>query len=197
MRILSVLFLFCAVLFPAPAAFGEFVCRQELWYSWLPDSQTQTAPVKSGASDARGASGAGGAAAPANGAASDAPLRVYWLAIDAAAADEAAAKERLAEARSREGVRALDVCRNEHENLTSCVTKKFAASAGVMGSLSFTARRAMETAVTLDCGAQQGKCQDLVAGEPQCIEKGKKEEPADDAGKKDDKKGKGKEKPKK
>jgi len=125
------------------------------------------------------------------GAAHDVPYKSY----DGKGADEAAAKQALALAISSAKLEAMTVCRRNYENLSGCVSTKFSTMAATLSSLTFSARKSLEEAITKDCTKQQGTCVESVASDPVCEAPKVEEEAKDegkDAGKKDaGKKGEG------
>lgn len=64
--------------------------------------------------------------------------------------------------------KALHLCRKQHENLSGCIAGKFAAMDSVMRRLDFSARKALEEAISKDCAAQQGECGEVQATEVAC-----------------------------
>ncbi len=93
---------------------------------------------------------------------------VYFGGVEGAGADEVVAKAKLTEESSVLKVKALDACRRDRENLTGCITAKFATSAQALQSLSFSARKALEEAISADCKKSQGSCLDATVSEPAC-----------------------------
>jgi hypothetical protein len=109
--------------------------------------------------------------------------KVMWGLFAAKGGDEAAAKSKLEALVNKERGKARERCLREHENLAGCISSKFSAKADIIRSLSFTGRKALETAIASDCQAAQGICGDAASSEPKCAEvktaeeaKGKAEE---------------------
>ncbi len=118
---------------------------------------------------------------------------IHWSLLEQAAVDEASARGKLSAFVVREKKRASEACRELHENLTGCISSKYGSAKDQMASMDFTLRKDLEGAIAADCKQQQGKCREISASEPKCVDKGK-EAAAADAGKKEEK---GKEKKKK
>jgi hypothetical protein len=100
-------------------------------------------------------------------------------------ADEASTREKLAIQILKDRAQADTKCRTEHENLTRCISGKFEAETRTLNALGFSARKALEEAITNDCSVAQGRCGDTIASEIKCVEQvvpgseaeaGKKEE---------------------
>jgi hypothetical protein len=79
--------------------------------------------------------------------------------------DEATAKRTLEEALATERVKALDQCRQDHENLADCVAGKFSSLAPTLQRLSFSQRKSIEDAVNSDCHSRQGRCDEVKCAE--------------------------------
>ena len=121
---------------------------------------------------------------------------IFWATVDKAGPDETAAKGALAKYMAIEQHRAGEACRDIHENLSGCIAAKYAGVKAQLQSMDFGARKNLQEAIDADCKLQQGKCKEVVAGEPKCAEIVKKVVEAvagADAAKKDEK-GKGKKK---
>jgi hypothetical protein len=98
------------------------------------------------------------------------PSVVVFGSIEQTGSDEAATKLKLVEIASREIPKALAHCKKQHENEAGCLASKFSASSQSTSSLSFSARKAVESAIVNDCQAQQGPCVSAAHSEPQCKE---------------------------
>ena len=120
---------------------------------------------------------------------------VVWIEVAARGETEEAAKAQLAATAASETPRARDACARDHESLASCIAAKFSAQSSLMASLSFSARKALEEAISSDCKGSQGECGTAVLSEARCIENKPASVPA--AGGKGEEKGKAAEEPKK
>jgi hypothetical protein len=95
---------------------------------------------------------------------------VFWARIERKGVDEATAKRTLEEALATERVKALDQCRQDHENLADCVAGKFSSLAPTLQRLSFSQRKSIEDAVNSDCHSRQGRCGTVKVDEVKCAE---------------------------
>ena len=99
----------------------------------------------------------------------DEELKVHRSRIAASGEDEATAKSNLAAVAVDEKAAALKFCRGEHENFSGCLGAKLSAAVATMQALDFSARKALEEAITADCKALSGACTDAYASEPACV----------------------------
>jgi len=130
---------------------AEFTCRGEVSYKW----KTLTSKL----------------AADKDSPAKESEERVVAVgSIERRAPDETAAKGALVAPLERERSRALDLCRVEHENLSGCIANRFGASVGVLNTLGFSAKKALEEAITGDCRVAQGACTEVLVSEITCKE---------------------------
>jgi len=95
-------------------------------------------------------------------------IKVSLALVQADGPDETSAKARLEKLTLAELAKAREACRAQHENLSGCLASKTAASAGVLQSLAFASRKALEDAIGSDCKALTGTCKEAVASEPVC-----------------------------
>jgi hypothetical protein len=93
---------------------------------------------------------------------------VVWAVVLGRGDSEDAAKARVSALVEAELPRARQACAREHENLAGCISAKFAASSSLLPSLDFSARKALEEAITSDCKAAQGVCGEAAGAEPKC-----------------------------
>ncbi len=98
------------------------------------------------------------------------PSEVHWRSLSAVGKDEDLAKRALFEAQALEKNKALKACATEHENVAGCVSSKFSSNAHTYNALSFSARKALEDAITKDCAVSQGICLEAKASDPTCKE---------------------------
>lgn len=116
----------------------------------------------------------------------------YWSTIQAKGADEKAAKDALGGLLDRERGQALKGCRERHEDVSGCMAGKLSSLRPTMSVMGYSERKSLEAAVSADCTGRQGKCGEVVLGEPKCAElvSGVENKAADDKGGKKDDKGK-------
>ena len=115
-------------------------------------------------------------------------VEVPWGKVNAQGPDEAQAKTKLGESVLKQRQRAAEYCHRQHENLTGCVSVKYAANTSTLKSLDFSARKALEEAINSDCKSSQGVCAETTASEPTCAEViVATDKKADEAAGKDDK----------
>lgn len=95
---------------------------------------------------------------------------VFVNSVETKGVDEKAAKSLLSERVEKEKVKASEQCARDHENQAGCVASKFNALSSTIQALPFSSRKLLEDSIAADCKAQQGKCLESVAGEPQCSE---------------------------
>lgn len=119
------------------------------------------------------------------------PEQVRFEIVSAEAEQEDQAKQLLKQKLSDVQIRAMQHCRAKHQNLSGCIAEKFSGLHGMMGSLSFTARKTLEDAVTLDCKKNQGRCQEPVSGKISCSLVSKGDDQLDGQEKSEKKKEKG------
>jgi hypothetical protein len=101
---------------------------------------------------------------------SDGPEEVvFWGVMERSGENEEQVKRRLEEVVAKEKGKASASCRELHENLSGCVASRFSASSAVLAAMSFSARKALEEAISKDCHARQGSCGAVTAGEPTCL----------------------------
>ena len=98
------------------------------------------------------------------------PQSLFFTEVIGKAAGEEAAKAQVKELADKEKPRALGACTRKHENLSGCISAKFAAEASLLASLGFSARKALEEAVSADCKAVQGDCLEPVVSETVCVQ---------------------------
>lgn len=101
----------------------------------------------------------------------DTEQSVPYVSVQQAGPDEAAAKNALTEFLGTEREKARTACREAHQNLARCIASKFSATGAVMQTMTFSARKALEEAITKDCEREQGICGEVAASEPKCIER--------------------------
>lgn len=92
----------------------------------------------------------------------------FFAVVERVGASEDETKRILDEYVLREKGRAQERCREQHENLSGCIASRFASHGTVFSNLTFTARRALETAINEDCTALQGICGAAQATELVC-----------------------------
>lgn len=97
-------------------------------------------------------------------------LEVHWRGLAAIGKDQEEAKARVIEAANLEKNKALKSCATEHQNVAGCVASKFEANSHTYNALGFSARKALEEAISKDCAAAQGVCIDATVSEPKCKE---------------------------
>ena len=95
---------------------------------------------------------------------------VFFAVVEQRAPSVEDAKRKLAEEVARVKGDAYQRCREAHQNLSGCIAGRFNAHTGVMSSMTFAARKALEEAITTDCKGEQGTCGAVTASEPQCKE---------------------------
>ena len=119
-------------------------------------------------------------------------LTEYWNTVQAKGADEKAAKDALGGGLDRERNQAQQGCRERHEDLAGCIAGKLSALRPAMSVMGYSERKSIESAVTGDCSGRQGKCGEVILGEPKCTELASASgaQAADDKGAKKDDKGK-------
>jgi hypothetical protein len=122
-------------------------------------------------------------------------LKVFHTSVKQIAVDEPAAKKALAAVVSIAEKKAQSSCRHEHENLSGCLISRMNATAVARSANSFSARKEIEKAIDSDCKKQSGECKGASHTEAQCQEVVKPS--AEVAGKDNNEKTKGKDKPKK
>lgn len=140
---------------------ADVLCRAELVYRWVRTAQPSA--------HSTGGTASGGSTATSSPAA-EVVEEVQWSTFDHQATDEASAKAGLTELLTLKRPDALDACRKLHEKLTSCVATKFSTMASTLDALSFSARRALEEAISTECRIQSGRCLDTKSSEPRCSE---------------------------
>lgn len=91
--------------------------------------------------------------------------------VESSGPTEESARESIAVLVSREHQRALGLCRERHENLSGCVANRFTQSQPALIGMSFSARKALEEAITSDCQSQQGQCGQVSSSEILCKER--------------------------
>lgn len=157
---------------------AEFICKAEISYKW-----TQSVGPKRVVAEDEDTSG--------DGAVSDeAPEHsVFWSLIERRAATEDEAKARAADAAATQKPGAEKACRDLRENLAGCIAGKYASMSSTMQSLGFSARKAMEEAISQDCKKMQGRCLGADIPEIKCAPAASR-----DAAKADEGKDKGKKK---
>ena len=84
--------------------------------------------------------------------------------------DEAKAKAALIKSSMRQIEQARSECRERHENVAGCIATKFQTKASTMRGFDFSARKALEKAISADCEVQRGICKKAEASEPVCSE---------------------------
>ncbi|NLF25622.1 MAG: hypothetical protein GX589_08220 [Deltaproteobacteria bacterium] len=113
------------------------------------------------------------------------PQSVFFINVAGNAADMEAAKVQVSRLADSEKVRARDACMRQHENLSGCISAKFAAESSLLAKLGFSARKSLEEAINADCKSQQGQCLEPVVSEIKCLQTEEaKEEGQDQASKK-------------
>jgi hypothetical protein len=103
------------------------------------------------------------------------PQAMFFVNMAGNAMTEEEAKAQVLELANREKARARDACTRRHENLSGCISAKFAAEASLLAKLGFGARKSLEEAVSADCKLQQGQCLDPVVSDIKCLQVGKTE----------------------
>ena len=98
----------------------------------------------------------------------EADKEVFWSRVERKGATEAAAKRTIEEAIVSEKGKALEGCKQDHENLAGCVAGKFSSLASTLQRLSFSQRKSIEDAVNADCFARQGDCSTIKVDEVAC-----------------------------
>ena len=96
-------------------------------------------------------------------------LAEYWTTLNAKGADEKTAKEALAVVVDKEKSVAQRACRERHEDLSGCVAGKLSALRPTLQAMGYSERRTLESAVSSDCTARQGKCGEITVGDAQCV----------------------------
>ncbi len=161
--------LFLIVLLVPAISSGEFLCSVDINYKW---AKTEAKAAKDKEEVVPEES------------------TVLWARVEQSGVDEATAKEKLASFVIRERQKASIVCKDLHENLSGCIAAKYAGAKSDLQTIDFGARKVLQDAIASDCKSQQGRCKEIEASEPKCIDKTPKKEDAVGDGKKDDK-GKG------
>lgn len=95
---------------------------------------------------------------------------VYFSSVERKGLDEAKAKAALSDALAKEKVLAFETCKKEHEDLASCISAKYTSFNSTLQALTFSARKALEEAITSDCGGQVGSCSSSTATDAKCEE---------------------------
>lgn len=88
--------------------------------------------------------------------------------LEAVGPDETQAKAAVQELILKAKARALQGCREQHENVADCLAAKYAGKASIINAMRFEARKAMEQAIQSDCAAAQGVCGGVDAAEIKC-----------------------------
>ena len=96
-------------------------------------------------------------------------LSEYWSTVNAKGADEKTAKEALAVVVDKERSVAQRGCRERHEDLSGCVAGKLSALRPTLQAMGYSERRTLESAVSSDCTARQGKCGEITVSDAQCV----------------------------
>ncbi len=173
---LSILTVFTFILFKSNAK-AEFSCRTEIHYKWKKVSNEIAKPI----------------ATPKAGEepkeiASDPEFTVFWASIEKKGTTEEESQQKVNKSALNERASAERSCLANHENMAGCIAGKFSSLAPSVSTLSFSAKKAVEDAISVDCQKQQGKCSGSTVGEIKCIEKkvevAAKEEPAKEPKKK-------------
>ena len=81
--------------------------------------------------------------------------------------EEAARAELILKSRLSQA-NALRSCRQEHETISTCVSQKFNQAKNAFKNSSFSARRAIETAITKECSKDLGTCLSTDTSQPEC-----------------------------
>lgn len=162
------------------ACLAEFICKGEVQYKWRAatsdnlSTKSNTAPLAQATPQPSSSEEQG----------------VFWAVVERKGATEEEAKRSVVDASIPQRSAADKACRLQHENLTSCVANKFTSLSSTLNSLTFSARRSLEEAVTSDCNKQQGTCLPSVVSDPICIEKKTEEAPPEGGDKAEKDKGK-------
>lgn len=83
-------------------------------------------------------------------------------------ATEEKAKKSLAGALTKERSKALKNCKSEHENLSGCISSKYASLGPTVHQLDFAQKKSIRDAIATDCTARQGSCVSAEATEAAC-----------------------------
>lgn len=141
---------------------AEFLCRGEVTYKWIknPPPAEKTIPVV----------GATSSPPPEITPVEIPPLNVFWTSIEQKGATEDDGKAQVTKLSLQERASAEKTCVSQHENLSGCIASKFDSLSSTLATLSFSARKAMEEAISKDCSGQLGKCQGSALSEIKCVE---------------------------
>lgn len=96
---------------------------------------------------------------------------VEFETVEALGLDEKTAKTNLQEVILKGKARALQHCRQQHENVADCIAAKYSGKASLINTMRFEARKTLEQAIQSDCAAAQGICAAVEAAEVKCEEK--------------------------
>lgn len=78
------------------------------------------------------------------------------------------AKAELSIKTRRAQVEALTSCRQEHETVSSCASRRFRQAADIVRNGSLSARRALETSISTECAQTIGRCISTDVSQPEC-----------------------------
>lgn len=81
---------------------------------------------------------------------------------------EPEAKAQLSIKTRRAQAEALSFCRQEHETVSSCISKRFRQAGDVVRNSSLATRRALETSISTECSNRVGRCISTDTSQPEC-----------------------------
>ncbi len=139
---------------PNPPLTTGFLCEADVYYEWITPAevegpQRQTSVTK-----------------PNDAAAN----RVFFSRFSESGSSQAAATAKLSQLLPGIHERALDRCRDEHQNKTSCVSSKLQSLHNDYTTADYATRRAILESITTDCRATFGKCLKASNTEIHCAE---------------------------
>ena len=112
-------------------AFSDFVCSSDVSYKW------QKSEVKDQKKDEK----------KEEKKEEKEDTTIHWSTLEQGGSDEAAAKDALSKYVVREQKKASETCKILHENLSGCITAKFASSKAELQAMDFGARKTLQEAI--------------------------------------------------
>lgn len=166
------LIFFVAFFYPL-LSFGEFHCQDDIKISWKSKPEINEVPTTTNISPSSEAT-------PSQ--TSPEVKSEFYTQIYARGISEEEARTNLEKASATAKDKALRSCKNQHENLSGCSATKYSAMASIINNLSFSARKEIEKAISIDCQKNHGecisaegtevKCKEIVKGEPTPVDGG-------------------------
>ncbi len=135
--------------------YAQVTCRSDVSYLWHRKNLEITTPTPP---DPSGTPAAG----------IERETTVPWIRLERVGTTEEEAKGALDIVLSREKSKAYAQCQKDHEELATCIATAHETMSAVIGSSSYSARKAIEDAIESDCKARQGLCIEAVASEIKC-----------------------------